>query len=367
MNILMICPDWFPFSAGLAQSCYETCLELIKQGHQLKLIVAKDENIDDKGLDVYPVKYLFRLLGINPIVLGYYRKIKNLIEWSDLVSVFSYMYEMNSRIALYKRIGLLKKPLVHFYRGSLESDFLNRMPWTTRVAKHLYDKFLGSLLFRYPDLIISNSELTIKLMRQKFHAKNTIIYINNALNFEEYPEWKKESKRVLFIGRFVVNKGIQFFPKIISTIPSDWTLTLVGGGPMYPIIADLKSKYPNIEIYDKLPHLELMNLIAHSDILVLPTFAEGAPRAVMEASAVGIPSICFSVGDVKNLIPSNCGFAIEPYNIEDFCSKLLKLIKDKELRQKMGKNARKYAMQVFDWKIVAPKINAVLTNIHKNE
>jgi len=380
MKILMVCPDWFPYSAGLAQSCYETCKELINHGHQVRVIVAKDDELDNKGLDVYPVKYLFRLLGINPIVINLYKKIKHHVIWCDIVSVFSYMYEMNSRIALLKKIKKIKKPLVHFYRGSLESNFLFKMPVTTRLAKNVYDSIFGRLLFKIPDLVISNSEPTIQLMHKRYHPKNRIIYVNNAHYSKKFPEWKKENKRILFIGRYVINKGIEFFPKILDVIPSSWIFTTIGGGPLQKNVETLKLQYSNLEVLEKLPHEDLMKLMANSDILVLPTFAEGAPRAVMEASAVGIPSICFKVGDVQNLIPENCGYAIEPYEIDDFClklrnliqdskkrqemgKKLRNLIQDSKKRQEMGKNARELAQTVFDWKNVYPKIERALESL----
>lgn len=363
MKIVMVCPDWFPFSAGLAQSCYETCDNLIQNGHQVRVIVAKDKNLDSHGLDVYPIRYLFRLLGKNPISVFLFHKIRDHIKWADIICIFSYIYEMNGRIAFFKKIHLFKKPLVHFYRGSLEPIPVKKISFLTKISKKLYDATYGKMVFNIPDLVISNSEPTISLIKEKFSPKNKIVYINNALRFTDYPSWKSENKRVLFIGRLVENKGISFFPEIIKNIPKDWIFTVVGNGPMKNVIENIKAKFSNIEIIEKLPHSSLLNLISNSDILILPTFAEGAPRAVMEASAIGIPSIAFNVGDMPNMIPEMCGYCIEPFNIDDFCRKLKELIENPELRRKMGENARNHAEKTFDWKKVYPKIEKELINL----
>ena len=51
----MVCPDWFPIRGGLSQTCYELCRELLNHGHELRVIVAGDESVESKGLDVFPV------------------------------------------------------------------------------------------------------------------------------------------------------------------------------------------------------------------------------------------------------------------------------------------------------------------------
>jgi glycosyltransferase involved in cell wall biosynthesis len=273
------------------------------------------------------------------------------------------MYEMNSRISFFKKIGLIRKPVVLFYRGSFESNFLNYIPLKTKLAKIFFDNLFGRLIFKNSDLVISNSEPTLAIIRKKFNNKNKMVYINNALYYSEYPKWSKSNKRVLFIGRFVINKGIQYIPQILEKIPKDWIFTAVGGGPLMDYMQKLALQYPNLEIHNNMPHEKLIKLIQNSDILVLPTFAEGAPRAVMEASAVGIPSISFAVGDVPNIIPSNCGYSISPFDIDTFCEKLEYLIENPIKRTEMGKNARDFAKKVLDWRNVFPKLEKELIKL----
>ncbi|MBW2998645.1 glycosyltransferase family 4 protein [Candidatus Woesearchaeota archaeon] len=364
MKILMVCPDWFPNSAGLAQSCYDTCKQLINNGHEVKIIVAKDKQIDSKGLDVKEIPFLTRLGGRNPFTFKIFDKIKTDVEWCDVVCLFSYMYIMNSQIAKLRCKGLIKKPVVHFYRGSLESNFLKHVSLFTKLSKMAYDKFLAKPMFNCVDRVISNSGPTLALMEEKFGAEESrLSYVKNALYVKNYPLWSEENKRVVFIGRLVDNKGVCFFEKILESIPSDWKFTIIGGGPLKKKVLKLKQRFNNIELIGKVPHKECLRIISESDINVLPTFAEGSPRSVMEASACGVPSVCFAVGDVINTIPKNCGYAITPYNIENFCSKLRTLIEDKELRERMGRNSRQFVEEHMDWSVVYPQIEEILKKV----
>lgn len=363
MNILMICPDWFPFSAGLAQSCYEICKSFENHGHKVKVIVLKDKKIDKKDLEVIAIPYLFRLFGRFPIVYNLYSKIEKEIEWSDVICLFSYMFLMNSKVVALKKAGKYNKPVIHFYRGSLEPDVLPYLSLTIRLGKKIYDRTFAKPLFEDVDAVISNSEPALAIMKKNYKVDiKKLYYVNSALHIEDYITRKEKKKRVLFIGRLVENKGIQLFPRIMEHIPSDWSFTIVGNGPLDTVIKSLQAKYENIDHKEKLPHKELIRLIAESSMLILPTFAEGSPRAVMEASACGIPSICFKVGDVVNMIPPDCGFAIDPFNIDIFCEKVKYLIKNDKIRIEMGQKAREFAEHNLDWKKVYPKIEKIITS-----
>jgi glycosyltransferase involved in cell wall biosynthesis len=359
MNVLMICPDWFPFSAGLAQSCYELC-ERLQRRHAVRILVAKDAELDAKGMDVHAIPYAVRLLGRNPIALGLWKHVRDHVAWADVVCLFSYVYEMNSRVVLHRVLGHFDKPLVHFYRGSLESEGLAGVSLTTRLAKAAWDASCGRLMFNHVDAVVSNSGPTLEVIRRRYGTPlQRLRYIKTGVDVARFPRWSAEHKRVLFIGRFVDNKGIHFFPRILEAIPEDWTFTTIGDGPLVDEVAALG----RVDMRGKLSHADTLALLAASDILVLPTLAEGMPRAVLEASCCGVPSIAFGVGDVPNCIPADAGYAVEPQQITIFCERLRQLIADREQRQQMGRAARNFAEVNLDWSVIDPQLDAVLESV----
>ena len=359
MNVLMICPDWFPFSAGLAQSCYELC-DRLQSRHNVRILVAKDPVVDTKGLDVHAIPYAMRLLDRNPIALSLWKHVRAHVAWADVVCLFSYVFEMNSRVVLHRMLGHFDKPLVHFYRGSLESEGLAGVSLTTRLAKAAWDASCGRLMFNHVDAVVSNSGPTLEVIRRRYGTPpQRLRYIKTGVDVSRFPRWSEEHKRVLFVGRLVDNKGIHFFPQILDAIPDTWTFTTIGDGPLAKDVAALG----RIDARGKLSHADTLALFAASDILVLPTLAEGMPRAVLEASCCGVPSIAFGVGDVPNCIPPDAGYAVEPQNIQLFCRRLRELIGDRELRQQMGRAARRFAELNLDWSVIDPQLDAVLESV----
>jgi glycosyltransferase involved in cell wall biosynthesis len=278
------------------------------------------------------------------------------------------MFEMNARVSLWRKLGFIKKPVVLMYRGSLEDDVLKHLSKTTRIAKKTYDKTLGAAVFKCSDFIISNSKPTLEIIEKKYKIeKNKMSYISNSVNVHEYKKSTQNNKRVLFVGRLIENKGIKFFQKIVEKIPKNWKFTIIGDGPMHSYVEKINQKYKNIEYLGKLPKNEVNKIISKTDILVLPTFAEGSPRVVLEACASGVPSIAFDVGDVKTILNNDeNGYIIPKYNIDIFVKKLEELIDDRKLRRKKGEIARIYAENNLDWNVNYQKMINVITKLNKS-
>lgn len=361
----MSCPDWFPFSAGLANSCFDLCKQFESHGHEVRVIVAKDDHVDHRGLKVTEVPYHFRVLGRNPVSKNLHKHIKDDLEWCDVVCLFSYMYLINADIVKLKTKGKFNKPIIHFYRGSLEETGMKNISPLIRYAKKSYDKLFAAPIFEKTNLTISNSEPTLQVMKDKFKVTdNQLTYIPNAIDCSKFQPNNQRKKQVIFIGRLVENKGIKYFDQIAKTIPKDWKFAIVGSGPLIMKVLDIAKKYPNCKYLGKLTHEETLEELSNSEILVLPSLAEGAPRVVMEASALGVPSICFDVGDVKNMIAKE-DLVHDINDIYSFCQNIKHLIEDENHRKELRVISRKIARERMDWSVVYPKIEVALKSTLK--
>ena len=82
--------------------------------------------------------------------------------------------------------------------------------------------------------------------------------------------------------------------------------------------------------------------LAEADCLVLPSYAEGLPMAILEGMAYGLPIIATRVGAIPEVITDGVeGFLVEPGDIESLADRLLRLSMDAELREQMGIAARR--------------------------
>ncbi|HUT57300.1 MAG TPA: glycosyltransferase [Phycisphaerae bacterium] len=82
--------------------------------------------------------------------------------------------------------------------------------------------------------------------------------------------------------------------------------------------------------------------LAEADCLVLPSYAEGLPMAILEGMAYGLPIIATRVGAIPEAITDGVeGFLVEPGDIESLADRLRRLSMDAELREQMGIAARR--------------------------
>jgi L-malate glycosyltransferase len=97
------------------------------------------------------------------------------------------------------------------------------------------------------------------------------------------------------------------------------------------------------------------------DIFVMPSLTETTSLATLEAMSCGLPVIATKVGFIKNYLVKDHNGLFFPRNKSTVLAlKLQKLIDNKELREKLGKNARKTIAYSFSWERSINKIKRIL-------
>jgi glycosyltransferase involved in cell wall biosynthesis len=123
--------------------------------------------------------------------------------------------------------------------------------------------------------------------------------------------------------------------------PHGWSLLLVGEGPERESIqraivaANLQGQVRMLG-----PCENVGDILDLADLVVLPSYAEGMPNAVLEAMAHGIPVVASDVGGVRSLLGSGAGTVVAPRDEEELAEALQHLIDDPSLRAKMGERGR---------------------------
>jgi glycosyltransferase involved in cell wall biosynthesis len=80
---------------------------------------------------------------------------------------------------------------------------------------------------------------------------------------------------------------------------------------------------------------EVMKKLANADIYVFPTVAEGLPRGVLEAMAIGLPVVTSPVGGIPEVI--NVNQLAEPNDVERYTLIVEELIKCPELMNRISR------------------------------
>jgi glycosyltransferase involved in cell wall biosynthesis len=105
------------------------------------------------------------------------------------------------------------------------------------------------------------------------------------------------------------------------------------------------------------PFEDLRKLYITSQLFVLPSLAEMSPSVISEAMASGKPVIGTRVGGIPTQIVDGVnGFIVDPGDERQLAMKISCLLKDRQLRETMGKNSRRIAEESLTWKKAAEEL-----------
>lgn len=197
----------------------------------------------------------------------------------------------------------------------------------------------------------------------------------------------------LFVGRVTRQKGINHLLKAAPLIDHDCQLVLCAGAPDTPeieaefqeLMAELKTQRPNvIWIGEMLDHKELRHLYSHAQVFITPSLYEPFGIINLEAMACGTPVVGSHVGGIPEIInhgetgllvplQSKSKTDFEPKVPEQFHQDLANdvnmILRDDELREKMGKASRQRVEDVFSWTAIAEQTaqfyQEVISNYNK--
>lgn len=174
---------------------------------------------------------------------------------------------------------------------------------------------------------------------------------------------KPDSKVLIFIGRVTRDKGIfellSAFRELLI-LGYDADLLIVGpfdqncGGIGTINMDDLKQS-PRIHYIEYAESPE--RYLGISDILCLPSYREGFSTVVIQAAAMGIPTIGTDIsGIVDPVVDGVTGILVPPYDDKSLLRALKQLLDDTNLAYRMGKAARQRCVQQFNADIVNKKM-----------
>ncbi len=101
-------------------------------------------------------------------------------------------------------------------------------------------------------------------------------------------------------------------------------------------------------------HIDLFKLLRLADVFALPSYLEGLPISIIEAMALGIPTVSTNINAIPEAIKHlETGWLIEPDNSEELKIAIQKLKDDPQLRDTLGRQGSEYALAKFDERRVA--------------
>jgi glycosyltransferase involved in cell wall biosynthesis len=106
--------------------------------------------------------------------------------------------------------------------------------------------------------------------------------------------------RLLFVGRFDRQKGLDVLLNAMSQLPPDMFWLVVVGAPVQDGAVD-QPRLPNVKYLGWLPHDELSRFYVEADVLVMPSRWESFGLVAVEAHSHGVPVVaarCCSLPEI---------------------------------------------------------------------
>ncbi len=173
---------------------------------------------------------------------------------------------------------------------------------------------------------------------------------------------------VLMVARAIWHKGVREFYEA-STLLSNYK------DVQFILVGDIDEGNPSSADRDFLNsgdvlwlghRDDILELTAMSNIYVLPSYREGVPRTLLEASSMAKPIIATNTVGCREVVKDGYnGFLVPIKDSQKLSNKIEILIKDKDKRNIMGKNGRMLALKEFDVEAVVKQYIELYRDLYK--
>jgi glycosyltransferase involved in cell wall biosynthesis len=180
------------------------------------------------------------------------------------------------------------------------------------------------------------------------------------------------SKVVIFVGRITKEKGVSELVEAFERlIVEGLDLYLLLVGPFEPDGAAIIDSVSNISVKDRIKTVGFSNIpekyMAVADMLCLPSYREGFGTVVIEAAAMGLPTVGTSIYGLSDaVVDRQTGFLVPVGDSASLANSIRSLITDDRLLMEMSKSARERAQTIFDSKLYSSLLIAEYTEFVRN-
>lgn len=293
-------------------------------------------------------------------------------EKYDIVHVHTPVAALLARVAS-KLVG--QKNIVYTAHGFY---FHDEMKPTVYKLFYLIEKYAARWMTDW--LLVQSIEDYQLAIDNNFSSKEKTIHLSNGVDIWNRFNNKKsfevsgtrksldiEEKDVVFtfIGRLVQEKGIFELIRAFNDLYKEnqkVKLVLIGGLLDSERDQDSFNKLTELLESPGVRHLgfrdDTPELLAASDVFVLPSHREGLPRSIIEAMGMGLPIIASNIrGCREEVFPEKNGFLFEKENVNELYNAMKQLASDEEMRKSYSINSRQLAEEFFDeQKVLAKQI-----------
>ncbi|MDD3776978.1 MAG: N-acetyl-alpha-D-glucosaminyl L-malate synthase BshA [Actinomycetota bacterium] len=198
-----------------------------------------------------------------------------------------------------------------------------------------------------------------KPMKVIYNFVDTSRYRRKKVPASEFTD--KGEKILVHISNFRPVKNVENVVKVFfqvhKKVPSK--LLMVGDGPE---IGNCRQLVNQLDLKDSVCFMgrqdDVVPLLSQADLFLQPSQSESFGLASLEALSCQVPVIGTSIGGLKEVIEGyGCGYVFDPYDVQGMAEAAIRILSVSGLREKMGRAARKRALDFDSNKIVPEYID----------
>jgi len=363
MKILLVNKLYWPWVGGVEKVVQQIAEGLNKKNDfEIEVLCCqasgrrKEEMVN--GVKVHRASSLGIFWGL-PISFDFFRLFKKFSRETDIIDFHHPFPLADLAIFLFKPRAKL---VVHYH-----SDIVRQ-----RILEFLFRSLILNTLKRAKKIIVSNPNL-IKSSPylKKFQEKCEVIPFGVDLaKFEKFDEKEVEKIKekygdfILFVGRLNYYKGLRYLIEAMKEISAN--LVIIGEGPEKK---NLEFRIKNLELRDKIYFLpfqkenELVNCYRACSVFVLPSIfrSEAFGLVLIEAMACQKPAVSTELGTGTSFVNQDrvTGFVVPPRDSRALAQAIKKILKNKNLAQELGQNAREKVEKEFSLEKMLEKTEKV--------
>lgn len=238
---------------------------------------------------------------------------------------------------------------------------------TYAFSTKVYPNSKGLYDFILQNKFVSKEKLKV-IANGSTNGINTEVFCSSQVTDEDRGSLRRKLNIGLqdfvfvFVGRLVSDKGINELVKAFGQICESSTLL---GSPKLLLVGPLESELDPLLPWSLQEIKENKNIIsigfqkdvrpyfAISNALIFPSYREGFPNVVMQAGAMGLPSIVSNINGCNEIIVEGRNGTIIPVkNVEAIESTMLKMINDKPYYASLQTHAREMIQDRYEQEVV---------------
>lgn len=372
MKLAFITQDFPPETGGIQTYSLEIASRIHAYCDDFVLIAPYKSNAHEVDsqlpFEVCRVKSPNTLLGLLSIP-----KVIRLLKKRKINHIFHAQWQTLPVSFIAKKMGLLD---VVYTAANVREYRFNPFGGTT-LGRNFYNKHKAKML-TVPDFFFPVSSFVSTLLGENgipSHQREVVINGTNPKLF--FPMDQKilrekhqlgEKKIVISISRLIELKGVdtvlEAIPEIIKEIP-DFHYLIVGKGDYESVLREMVQQL-NIEKYvsfiGRIPYEEIKEYYNLADIFVMPSKVmpsgiESFGIVFLEANACGKAVIGSRTGGIPDaVLEEETGLLVDERNPSELAKAIIRLLKDKELRDRLGMQGMQRVKTEANWDAVSKKI-----------